>query len=244
MRYFVLGNSGSDGQGLRSADEAWPNLLAHALTLQQGSTVSVTGVRLWPSGQRAVQIALEKVREASPDVVILSVNAFPCVVPVVAESVRKRFGERAARLYGRAERRFNARTTGGGGLGTGIHSRTQRLAHRLLGARPYLTVDEAGRVYAEVLHGLAREEGLEVVALVEARFSEENQRRYPRLLAAIERLHGIVLPAAEAHRFRWLDIEPAFRSTGREGLWMPDGVHLTAAGNRVYAAFLSRELRT
>ena len=81
MRCLVLGHSGTAGFGLTSVDQTWPALLAPILADSGGEEWPVSAAPLFPVGDRAIEYALARTADIQPDLVVLSLNAFPCVVP-------------------------------------------------------------------------------------------------------------------------------------------------------------------
>ena len=243
MRCLVLGHSGTAGFGLSSLAETWPVLFEKRLAAHGPGQWGVSSVPLHPVGSRAADYALSRVEASRPDLVVLSLNAYPCVVPVVSASVRQRFGRRAERLYNRTERVFE-RVSSRRGPGASAVNRVGRgLGRRLLGARPLATVDEVGNVYREILRRLASSEGVQVVVLAEAMFGEGVRNRVPSIEREATRLQGMVRPVAEEHRFLWCDATEWLAPDGGSSFWQSDDVHLSARGNTRYAEMLEASLQ-
>lgn len=238
MRCLVLGHSGTAGFGLTSVDQTWPALLGRILSDSSGDEWPVSAAPLFPVGDRAIEYALARTADIQPDLVVLSLNAFPCVVPVVAASVRHRFGRRAERLYARVERRLEARARSREGEEPSNRA-AQLWARRLLGTRTLTDVEEVGRVYSEILRGLSRLEGVQVAVLAEALFGEDIRRRVPSLAGKVARLHALVRPTSDGHRFLWYDAQEWLAPDEGEPYWHRDGVHLSARGNARYAETLA-----
>jgi len=243
MRILVLGHSGTSGYAIGGPGKAWPALLNERLTAA-GRDLDMVVAPLFAVGSRAVDYALGRVEKEQPDVLVLSLNAYPCTIPVVSARIRRLFGERVHRWYSRVERRANKRS----GNRPGIEGRLNRLARavgrRVIGAEPLASVEEVAGVYEAILNGVVRcREGTGVVVLAEARFSPDVQSREKRLVADVDHLQARVRGVVESHRIRWIDMEEAFTDQGdRATFWMPDGVHLSAQGNERYAGRLAREL--
>lgn len=239
----MLGHSGTAGFGPQSSAQTWPALFEHILNRLGDAEWTVSAVPLFPVGTRAVDYALARVEEGKPDLVILSLNAYPCVVPVVSASVRHRFGKRVERYYSRIERTIEQRLGDPNGGPGATRTFGQRWARRLLGTRPMATVEEVGRVYSEVLRRLARLEGVQVAVLAEGLFGEGVRRRVPSLGQQVEKLQGVVRPTADDHRFLWCDAAPWLAPDGGDSYWNADDVHLSARGNARYAEMLASSLR-
>lgn len=235
MEILVLGHSGTAGYGVRSRAETWPGMLEEMLR-ERGFAVSVGSVDLFPVGDGAVEYAMRKVYESSPGVVVLSVNAFPCAVPVVGESVRRRFGGRVERVYRVGERVFEASPVGRWRPADRL---ARRVARRTLGALPLATVEEVGRVYTGIIRELSQREQVEVVAIAESRFGPAVQQRLPGVLAEISRLHAMVRPEVDAHRMTWVDAEDGLEGQDKSRYYQPDGVHSSVEGARCYATMLA-----
>ena len=242
MHCLVLGHSGTAGFGLDSVAETWPALFERYLNHSNDTVWTVSAVPLFPVGNRAIDYALARVAEGLPDLVVLSLNAYPCVVPVVSANVRHRFGKRAERVYSRLERRLEKRADASHGPPAKTNQLAQRWARRVFGTRTMASVDEVGRVYAEILRGLARLEGVQVAVLAEAMFGESVRQRAPNLVGQVTELQRLVRPTAEDHRFLWCDATGWLSPDGGVPYWHVDDVHLSARGNARYAEMLAASL--
>ena len=238
--WLVLGHSGTRGEGLDGAPP-WPPLL-EALLAAQGLPVRITAIDLFPNGAKAAAFALRKVAESAPEAVLVSLNAYPCAVPVVSREVRERFGERAGRIYGRVERAWQ-RHTARRRAPAAIERTVRMIAHRAAGARPMVTVAAAAEAYILVLERLTALEGPRPVVIGEVPFSAALRRRHPRAMARVRELQALVRPVAEGRRIDWIDLGEELAGTPDRDLWQTDGVHLSARGNELYAAVLARRLR-
>ena len=109
------------------------------------------------------------------------------------------------------------------------------MARRLLGTRTLATVEQTADIYEEVLHRLARVESMQVLAIADARFSQEIQEREPKLQQRTDALYARLIPVVDSHRFLKADLEAALRAApDRRVFYQPDGVHTTAAFHDVY----------
>ncbi len=105
------------------------------------------------------------------------------------------------------------------------------------------TVGQTVTIYEEILHRLAQVEALQVVAVADARFSAETQRRNPGMHTKIERLHKRLFAVVEQHHFVLADLEGALRrAPDRSVFHQPDGVHTTAAFHETYFEVLRSAL--
>jgi hypothetical protein len=166
LRWVIIGHSGTQA-GPATVRHVWPELLGPLLTEKLGEPTDVQAFRFWPAGPAAVDYAMSRVNDLAPDAVVLGINHYPCVVALVSESVRRRFGERAERLFKLLERQNQGRSKDGGLSPYGRFAR--RVARRILGAAVRLQVDEVAAIYSDVLERLAQREGIEVFVLAEAR---------------------------------------------------------------------------
>lgn len=232
-RVLVLGHSGTASYGEVEARDTWPALIARA-SEASGALLDVRAVTLFPAGPRAVEFAARAVERSQPDIVILSVNAFPCAVPVTVQRVRF-LGRRAQRWYRAIERAVLAHA------GARASGAARRLARRVVGAEPLASVEEVSRVYTAILRDLAAREQLTVVAICEASFATSIRRRFPAVLTRVAQLHAAVRPVAAKHHVLWLDAD-VLAAADRDALFYHDGVHLSLEGNRQYAALLVEAL--
>lgn len=239
-QWLVLGHSGTRGEGLDGAPP-WPVLL-EGLLAGQGLPVRIAAIDLFPNGARAAEFALRKVAEAAPDAVLVSLNAYPCAVPVVSREVRERFGEGAGRVYAKVERAWH-RHTAERRAPAAIERAVRMIAHRAVGARPMLSVAAAAEAYTLVLERLTALEGPRPVVIGEVPFSAALRRRHPRAMARVRELQALVRPVAEGRRIDWIDLGQELAGTPDSDLWQTDGVHLSTRGNQLYAAALARRLR-
>lgn len=241
MRCLVLGHSGTTGFGLDSSEQTWPCLFLELMNGAGEVVWSVSTVPLHPVGERAIDYVLRKIDEVEPDLVILSLNAYPCAVPVVSASVRHRFGKRAERLYARVERRIE-RHSAKPGSSAATHEGARKWARRALGTRTMASVAEVAFVYAEILRRLAHLEEVQVTVLAEALFGDSVRARVPGLERRVTELQARVRPVAEEHRFLWCDATDWLVGPAAGSYWHADGVHLSARGNARYAEMLANSL--
>lgn len=239
MRCVVLGHSGTAGFGLDSQSHTWPALLQERLNASGGGW-EVTSVPLHPAGPRAVDYAVSRVEAASPDLVILSLNAYPCAVSLVSASVRHRFGARAERIYVRAESRVTRGRVSQPRPVAPDDGFARRWARRILGARTITSPAEVGGVYDGILRRLAQFEGIQVAVLAEALFSDSVRARVPEVERRVREMQAIVRPVADERRFLWCDA--ATWLIPDKGYWHSDGIHLSALGNERYAQMLAESL--
>jgi hypothetical protein len=239
---FVAGHSDSGARYLPDGIQPWPERVRAWLEETRGEPWTLTAVPFAPMGAGATNYLIRKVEAAAPDILVLPFGAYVCTIGSVAESVRQRFGVRAGRAYGGAEGRVRAATQTGR-VRRRARSLGQRVARRTLGTRTLVSVEEATAIFADVLHRLARIESLQVVAVLDARFSEPMQRLNPRIHTVFERMEAELLPIVESHRFGYMNLEGALRATpDRAQFYHEDGIHTTAAFHDVYFEALKSAL--
>lgn len=242
MRCLVLGHSGTAGFGLDSPTQSWPALFEHLLKDSVAQDWAVSSVALFPVGARAIEYAITRVEQVQPELVVLSLNAYPCVVPVVSASVRHRFGRWAERRYLALEGGLETRAGEGRGSWPAINKAGRRWGRRLLGTRTMASVAEVGSAYSEILRRLAHLEGIQVVVLAEALFGATVRLRVQNLEQRVRDLHGLVQPTADDHRFLWCDATEWLVPDDGDAFWHEDDVHLSIRGNARYAEMLMASL--
>ena len=239
---FIAGHSDSGARYLPDGVEPWPERARAWLEETRGEQWSLTAVPLAPMGAGAANYLMRKVEAAAPDILVLPLGAYVCTIGTVAESVRHRFGVRIGGAYGSAEGKLREATRSGR---VRRHARNlaQRAARRALGTRTLVSVDETTAIFSDVLHRLAQIESLQVLAVLDARFSEPMQRLNPGIHAVFERLEAELLPIVEAHRFGYMNLEGALRAApNRAVFYQDDGIHTTAAFHEVYFEALKQAL--
>lgn len=236
MRILVLGNSDTGGSALAPGEQPWPEIVRGRLAGWTGSEVHLEHRTLAPYGPRAVDHALRCVAETDPDLVIIILAGYTAVVGYVHLRVRQRLGARAERWYLRLERGFD-RSTRREGQETAVNNWSRRLVRKLLGTATYASVDEVASVYCGILRRLSQREGVQVLVAGDARFGEARRALNPGLLTGLQRLHAAVRPVVAEHRFLWVDGEDGISAAPeRKALFLPDAMHLNAAGHMTFAA--------
>ena len=239
---FVAGHSDSGGRYLVDEAQSWTSCTRAWLEQATDEPWVLHMQKFAAMGPAAADYLLGAVDRVQPDIVILPLGAYVCTVGVVSESVRVRFGERAHRLYLRTETEFQAKTSEGQ-VRRVANRAARRTVRTVLGTRTLATLQGTGDIYEEILHGLARVESLQVVAVADARFSEAVQAREPRLQRRFDALNARLRPVAEQHHFAWADLEAALREApDRRVFHHDDGVHTTAAFHAVYFQVLQGAL--
>ena len=233
-RLFVAGHSDSGTAFLPDGVLPWPERTRAWVAAGTGEPCELSEVRFAAMGSRAVDYLVGAVEKAEPDIVILPLTGFVIAVGTVAESVRARFGPRAARLFLASEARFQGHTREGR-LRRSANRAARKAARRVLGTRPLSTVEQTTAIFEEIMDRLARRESTQVVVVRDVRFSKEVQEREPRVHERFDRMEARLLAVAARHHFVVADLEGAIsRAPDRDVFYQDDGVHTTAAFHDVY----------
>ncbi len=143
MRALVLGNS--DTAGVFSGGETWTQIVR--ATLQESDPELVfTDVTFSPLGTQAPGVAAGLVRDHEADLVILPVGTFAFTTTFTALRVRRLLGRRAARLYKRAENRFDNSTRQRGAWRDRLNRTVRRTVRTVVGADPLASPGIGGGV--------------------------------------------------------------------------------------------------
>lgn len=236
MRVCVLGNSASAGNGLEDRSLSWPWLVGRDLEARLGEPVEVTHVSVVASGPRAADYALDKMEAADPDLVVMVIGTYLCCIGTVSEAVRHRFGNRVHRWYLKVERRFDARTRTDPGLGGTANRAGRSILRRLLGTRPYATLDDVSTVFGQIIRGLAQREGTTVVVFAEPSWPKGTDRANPGALRTQMEVVRRARTVAAEHHLLWAETDAHYATVpDRDSLYQPDGVHKTELGLRLQA---------
>lgn len=239
MRILILGHSTSAGEGLPGREYAWPWLNAAAFERETGEAVDVVHVNFVALGSRAVPFALGKVDEAAPDLVIFSMGSYLCAIETVGERVRKRFGARLHGWFRKAEHSLDTRTRTGGPAARRTNRIGRTIARRLIGTAGYTSVESICEVYEDLLHALARREGIHTLVFCEPGWPAQTVKENPRAQEKLEAIQRHIRPIVDRHHFLWADAEDTYsRVPDRSVYYFPDGVHKTVRGHEAQAAAL------
>lgn len=236
MRLLVLGSSSSVGSGLARRDLAWPWLVARELPGSIDEPVDLAHEVIFPVGPAAVPRAKAAVERFHPDVVIYAYGAYPCAVETVALRVKQLLGERAFRMFRRAERRFDS-TVGGSAAKRRRSGRWVRwLARRTIGVAPLTTFEELSGIQLEIVHWLSRFEGMVVIVSCEPDLPAGPDEVNTRANIILARDRDLVNGVAIGHHFLISDCRPGFAAVpDRDRLFQADAVHKTEAGHAIQA---------
>lgn len=240
MRISVLGNSDTTGMLLGRGARTWPAILEERLARVVAEPVRVDSWRFAPYRPGAVPHALDLVKDAQPDLVVLTLASYWCAFGTVRARVEHLFGRRAAMAFGRGERAYSRRIEGGVHTGKPRRSVVRRSARRLVGTRTLMTHSQFVEVYAALIRELALQEPLQVVVLADHHYTPDVHRMIPGLARAIREIENAIRPIVVERELLWGDLEDAISAGGRrDAMILSDGVHMTKeAHERVATALL------
>ena len=234
LRMLVLGHSDSDGTRLADPADSWPQVVAREMPAVAGLSIELTHRILFPGG-RALARVESALATSTPDIVAVAPFSYSASFEFVSVRLREALGERMARMILPAER-VAARWSSSAARVHAAAVVPRRVARRVIGTRPNLSVAAALQSYAEVFQRLAREEEIQVIVVSSAGFSLYHERMNPRMKAITARFAVEHRRAAEEHRFDWLAFDELLGGRGaKEPYFLTDGVHTDEAGQRLVA---------
>lgn len=235
MRVCVLGSSASAGQGIDDLSQAWPWLVGARLSQELGEPVDVTHHRIFAYGPKAVDMAVRAIDDSRADLIIYV--CFSSAVRTVANRVRRRFGNRAYRIFRRAEDRFEAGPAGGAKRASRANRAARWLARTVIGTDPHAPLESALEGQAAVVHALARYEQATVLVYFAPKIPRALARANKGADAYFEAIRSVVEPAATQHHFLVADGNDAYDAypDRDNALYAEDLLHRTVAGHRVEA---------
>lgn len=240
MRISILGNSDTTGMRLPPGARLWPALLQERLSHSVSGPVLVDSWRFAPYRPGAVRYALDLVKDAQPDFVVVTLASYWCAFGTVRARVEQRFGRRVALLYSRAERAYARRFERGRQSGKRGPSIGRRLARRVIGTGTAMTFSQFVDVYGALVRELSQQEQLQVLVLGDHHYTSYVHRVIPGLAGAIAGIESAIRPLVTERELYWGDLEQAISAGDRrEEMILSDGVHMTEeAHERVAAALL------
>jgi hypothetical protein len=235
MKLLVIGSSDTGGSTLPDPSQAWPFLVAAEIEPIIGEPLDVTDLPLVPAGPKAVPRVEAALAKAEPDIVVFAFGGYHFLVGTVGLRVRRRYGERAYRLFRRLELRFEGMTADAHGGRARLNRAGRRLARIVIGAEPLATEEEVTSIELEIMRQLSQREGTIVVIMYAPPLADgvdrENKGANRRL--AVHR--DFMNAAARRHHFLIADCIPGFAAAATSPLRHSDGVHKNAAGHRIQA---------
>ena len=240
MKILVLGES--ESAGTQSGGVSWATLFRDRMADELDSPVEYVHTTFIATGERAASIALERVKEHEPDIVLMPVGGYVFNTRFVWLRVQRLFGRRAGRWFRTAEVKVDAATYERGSVRGRLNDLARRLTHRLIGGEPITTRQESAAVFAETFQQLAQVENVQVVAVGYPRtrtlFDDPKDRREAELYL------GAVRDSAEQRHFLFVDSDLAFRDhPDPHGTLQADDLHGTFEYHDAMAEHLATQFR-
>lgn len=231
----MFGQSNSAGAVLPGGALPWPQLLAAALPDALGRPATVTFRTFYAHAGGAAAYLDRELAKYEPDLVILTMTPFAFLQPMVGPGVRKRYGERAYRLYQRLEYRFDRATRDRGSAAGTANRVTRRLTRAVLGAAPVADYETVRDATVAALRRVAREEDVRVLAFQGfVRVPEGSARSRRGAASLLERFFGDVRAACVQARCDSINLNEAHRED-LDRWYYPDGLHITAEAHALTA---------
>jgi hypothetical protein len=241
---LVIGSSDTSGEALPDPSRAWPQLVGAELAKHIGEPVDIVNLPVVHVGPKAVPRVVNALQKHEPDLVVFAFGAFHFIIGTVGQRVRRRYGERAYRLFRKLEVRFEGMTGDPHGGRARINHAGRWLARRIIGAEPLSTEEEVTAIQLEIMRQLSQRERLVVVVLyappVAPAVDRENKNANKRLAK-----HRVVMNGEGArHHFLIADCLPGFEAAEAGPLRHSDGVHKGISGHRIQADAIMAVLTT
>ncbi len=230
MNILAFGNS--DSTGAFTGGRVWSEIAREQLEARSGEAVGMTNLPFSVIAPTAVAFAERKVKELSPDLVVLLVGSFAFTAGFTWVRVRRLFGERVGRWYREAEERFEQGTRGKGTNRDHLNTVARRVIRRLVGTQPMATREQVTEAYRGVLQALAQRENIPVVLITYP--GRGAHARSKKAIAQRRIFFRDLKVIADAHRFAWIDGKELFDSRAPgETVLFGDGLHFNAAGHQL-----------
>lgn len=237
MKVLVLGDS--DSAGTFNGGITWTKLVEASLS--DGEPVSVRSVAFSAVPAGAAAFAERKVRELSPDVVILLVGGFGFTFGFVELRIQRLFGKRAAAWSKRVESGFDARTRRPAEAPNRLNKFGRGLVRRVIGTEPLTTREQLTTNFREVFQALARLEDTDVIALTYPGIGHHAHRRHARVER--RRFFADLKRSAETHHFVWVSTEGMFDDLPDWHSYAVDELHFNQLGHERIAELALDALR-
>ncbi len=237
MKVLVLGDSDSSGRFLTG--KTWPEVLQRSLSerFEQPSEVVASGFSAVAAN--AHEFAERRVREVSPDAVVLLLGSFGFTATFTWLRVQRLFGKRAGRWYRGIEERFDAgsRTETGAPGKANAFGRTA--VRRLIGAKSYSSRQQVSENYRAVFRALSRFEDTEVVVFAYPGLGKHAREGKGPALRKV--FFSEMRAAAAEHHFGWVDGVEIFAGRDADSMKLDD-LHFNEAAHALIAAAVEAEI--
>lgn len=237
LRILVFGASNAMGYGLDDpATESWPMLLGSALSAAHGHPVSVVRKPLYIEGSDPTPYIREQLAEHSPDIVLFAVAAPGFALATVANSVGKLAGRRARSWLIRAEVRLQNLL---GPLGTNerkFRRTIKRGVRKAARARPRLSVGESIISGQAAIRAIAAHESVASIIRVPLEAASWVYEEQAAQLDAYSLFRDEMRKRTKAARMAWVEEGLVLTPDEEREVYLPDGIHITAAGHKRAAA--------
>ena len=243
MQLLVIGSSDTTGITLADPSLAWPNAVGAQLSKLLGEPVDVANVPVVPVGPKAVPRVEAALERHQPDIVVFSFGAYHFIVGTVGNRVRRRYGERAYKLFRKLEVRFESKTENKEGGPARLNRAGRWLARHTIGTEPLSTKEEVTRIETDIMRLLSQQEHLTVVIMLAPpladSLSRENKGANHRLAVHRDAMNDF----ARGLHFLIADCVPGFEAAAaRDRLRHSDGVHKGPAGHIIQTEAIMKAL--
>ncbi len=245
MRLLVLGTSSTSGLGLPDTKKAWPWLAEAELPARLGEPVEMEHIRVFPTGPKAVPMAMAAVERFHPDTVVFSFGAYPCAVATVSEKIRQKLGPRAYSWFRRAEKRFDSVLGSTAQKPRRLNSWLRWVGRHTIGAAPMASFEEVTGIQTEILQGLSKLEHALVVVYCEPYITKWASQGDANANFILEQDRDLMHGLARKHHFLIAECKQEFLSApDPDALFLSDALHKSETGHRIQADCFYRALGT
>lgn len=229
----VLLFSHSDAEGRFSGGRGWGTMLG-----EREAEVALVSVDFFAGAPSSAAYAARKVAEHEPDVIVLPLGTYGFAMEYVELRIRRLLGERAGRLYKRAEVKFDHATRQRDREPRRFNRWARRLLRSTIGAEGAVAQEEYTAHVEETLRAIARFEDSRVVIVTRypGTGALDSKRTRPRREAFHRRVEAI----AGQHRFALIDVGAALAPYGEPKQFFVDLIHLNAAGHALIGPVVQR----
>lgn len=208
-----------------------------------GELVEMEHVRVFPTGPKAVPMAMAAVERFQPDTVVFSFGAYPCAVATVSEKIRQKLGPRAYRWFRRAEIRFDSATRSSAQQPRRVNRWLRWAGRHTIGVAPMASFEEVTGIQSEILQGLSKLEHALVVVYCEPYITKWASQGDPGANFVLERDRELMHGIARKHHFLIAECKREFLDApDPDALFLSDALHKSELGHRIQADCLYRAL--